>query len=240
MVQGTLDPDCALVHRALDLCVMREPGATVAVLAVAADRHPDVVCGQYRLANRSMDAVCRGLDDGAGRDVSYQPLRPVRPASSLVAPDWKAVHASALSHSITLSLRPSSALFWLPAGVLDDTNDDAGASTVRMRNNRLYHSCDSVRGTRPCLRTRRRIRAVPARRSHADTRTQTAGRVSGSACWRLSLAALWSVKGKWAGRPPIDVSRQFRIRRGLARRSRRSRSRGSPAARAGAPCRLQA
>jgi hypothetical protein len=37
--------------------------------------------------------------------------------------------------------------FWLPASVLDDTNNVAGALTVRVRNNRQYHSCDSVRGT---------------------------------------------------------------------------------------------
>jgi hypothetical protein len=105
----------------------------------------------WSVGNLSMDAVCRGLGNGIGRDFSYQPFRPVRPASGLVTPGWKAVHASVLSHSIALSVRPTSTLFWLPARVLDDTNDDAGTPTVRLRNNRLYHSCDSVRGTRPCV-----------------------------------------------------------------------------------------
>src|ERR1700728_1222836 len=55
-----------------------------------------------RPADRSMGAVCLGLGDRAGRDVSYQPFRLVRPASGLVTPSWKAVHASVLSHSMAL------------------------------------------------------------------------------------------------------------------------------------------
>ena len=43
LVQGVVDADRAVDDRALHLRAVREPGAAAPVLAVASDRHPDLV-----------------------------------------------------------------------------------------------------------------------------------------------------------------------------------------------------
>ena len=70
VVQGTLDADRAVDHRALHLRAVREPGAAAAVLAVASDRHRDLVGRKRRRPRRAVDAVCRRLGDGPDRSRS--------------------------------------------------------------------------------------------------------------------------------------------------------------------------
>ena len=84
-------------HRALHVRVVREPRAAPAVLAVAADRDPDLVGRKRHRSRCAVDAVCRRMGDGPDGHVPHQPLRSVRAAAGLAAADRPAVHARVAS-----------------------------------------------------------------------------------------------------------------------------------------------
>src|SRR6185369_13828396 len=73
-------------------------------------------------------------------------------------------------HSGTVSRRPSPALLRISAGVLDDADDDAGASGVRDGNDRLHRAGDSVRGAGPHFGIRLGVRGLPEARADAAAR----------------------------------------------------------------------
>src|SRR5687768_4637426 len=111
------------------------------------------------------------MGDGPDGHVSHQPFRSVRTAPGLAAADWPAVHAGALPHSAALPIRPASAVLRLSARVLDDAHDDAGASGLCSRYNRLHRPRDSIRGKGSCVGAWRGLRGISTQSSDVIART---------------------------------------------------------------------
>ena len=116
----------------------------------------------------------------------------------------------AVPHAAALPLRAASALLRLPARVLDDADDDAGAPRVRGRHDRLHRARDPVRGARSRRRARRGLRGVPPARADAGARRHRAA----------PALAVASTPAQAAERPETrSYPRPFGCRPGMCRSS---------------------
>ena len=98
------------------------------------------------------------LGIGFGFDLSHQSFRSVRFAAGLVLSLGKTLRASEIRHARSVSHRAASALCRLVFRFLDDTADDIRAFMLFRCHDCLHSVGDSIRGTRPCTRTRRFLR----------------------------------------------------------------------------------
>src|SRR5262249_49282497 len=138
----------------------------------------------------------------ARRDVSHQPLRPVRPPAGMVVSCRTAVLEPELQDAWTLPVHQASPLRRLVLRILDDADDDDGASGVCADDDVVHPACDSIRGARPREVPRAAVRGVPPScpdagplRAEAESETRPGG------CVKLGSRALDWPNGGHNGPP---------------------------------------
>ena len=157
LVQGSLDATGAETNRAFHLCSLLESRAHSVVLAVASDGRCSLVSRRSGCADCSWCAVWVWVGAGVGFYISDQSLRSVRFAPGLAVLARPSIQYLKVRDAGTLSHRTSSAVRRLAVRVLDDSDYDAGASSVRGSDNRIHSARNTVGGAGPRKRAQQSL-----------------------------------------------------------------------------------